>query len=727
MAEFESGATERPRVGLVLAGGGAKGGAHVGVLKVLEEIQVPIDCIAGTSMGALVGAGYASGIPAAELEEFVTGIDWKLIVGGQGRRKLEPIEQKRSGVTYSNNLELGIKDGAVMFPGGFVSTSSIEDLLRSYVAQSRMQPDFDRLPIPFRAVATDMVTGDMVIIKQGDLATAMRASMAIPGAFAPVITDTQVLSDGGMVRNIPVDVARDLCADLVIVVNLVEPAVDASQLQSATQLVGRSMDVMIRANEELQLNSLGAGDIRIDVHMGDIGTADFEKIPATIPLGEAAARAVADQLSALAVPKAQYLAWRGTVTSGQEIKAQLAGVRFDGLERVNPDFLAQRSQVRAGDTVDTQAISDEAQRMSALQEFESVEYRLEGDPENPTLVWLPKEKRVGPNYLEFDLGLYASEKGDLAFSVYAQHKRTWLNALGAQWRNELQLGYDSFISSRFYQPLEVSQTLFVEPRLALSRSTEDLFTDGDRVAVYRFGDLEGGADLGLNLGNLSQVRLGYLYAKRDINVSTGNPVLPEEKVTDAGVQFSFTLDSRDNSFNPTSGVALALEFSQSDESMGADRDWERLEVGAATALPVRNDVIWLSAAGGTSLGGDLPGDRYFKIGGPGSFPGYQLGEVRTEEYWTVSTSYLWQVKEILSVRGQALYAGLGLQAGEFNNRLDLVDDGVVYGGSVYFTGRTPVGPLTVGVGATTTDTYSLWLAVGRPIGQGTILERGIFR
>ena len=275
----------RPRIGLVLAGGGAKGGAHVGVLKVLEELHVPIDCIAGTSMGALVGGGYASGIPAAELEHFVTHIDWGKVVGGQGRRDLEPIEQKRAGATYSNEFEFGLTPEGLTLPGGLVNTSNIEDLLRSYVATARMQDQFDKLPIPFRAVATDMVTGTMVVLDKGDLATAMRASMSIPGAFAPVNMDKMILSDGGLVRNIPIDVARDLCADHVIVVNLVEPNVDPKRLRSATQLLSRTMDVMIEANETLQLNTIRPGDMRIDVEMGDITTADFERVPDTIPLG----------------------------------------------------------------------------------------------------------------------------------------------------------------------------------------------------------------------------------------------------------------------------------------------------------------------------------------------------------------------------------------------------------------------------------------------------------
>ena len=718
---------DRPRIGLVLAGGGAKGGAHVGVLKVLEEMRIPVDCIAGTSMGALVGAGYASGIPPAELEEFVTGIDWKAVVGGLGQRDLEPIEQKRAGVTYSNDFELGLKDGRVTLPGGVVNTASIEDLLRSYVARARMESSFDKLPIPFRAVATDMITGQMVVLEKGDLATAMRASMAIPGAFAPVVTDDYILSDGGMVRNIPVDVARDLCADVVIVVNLVEPAVKREKLQTATQLLTRSTDVMITANENLSLQSLTDRDVRIDVQMGDITTADFERVPETLPLGEAAARAVASQLQQFSVPEADFAAWRARVTSSQAIETRLADVRYEGLTRVNPEYLKERAQIHPGDTVDTADISREAQRISALQEFESVEYRLTGDSAEPTLEWFPREKRWGPEYLKFDLGMYASEGGDLAFVIYGKHTRTWLNEFGAEWRNEVQLGYENLLITSFYQPLETAQRFFVEPQLIFRRTWEDVFMDGERLATYRFNDLGGSVDFGINVGSRAQARLGYAYTRRDIDLDTGSPMLPELETDDAGIVFSATYDSRDTSFNPTRGLAAALEYYDSDDSLGANRDWRRAELGLGMALPVRKDVVWVTMAGGSDLSSDLPGDRMFMIGGPGSFPGYELGELRAQSYWSASGSYLWQVKEIMSIRGQALYAGLRLQAGRAYDRLDLVDEDEIYGASLVLTGRTMVGPLTVGLGGTSTDSWSLWVAVGRPIGHGTILERGIFR
>lgn len=717
--------SQRPRIGLVLAGGGAKGGAHVGVLKVLEEMRVPVDCIAGTSMGALVGGGYASGIPAQELEVFVTTIDWKKVVGSQGRRDLEPIEQKRTGATYSNDFEFGITPDGVTLPGGLVNTSNIEDLLRTYVANARAVSQFDKLPIPYRAVATDMVTGQMVVLDKGDLATAMRASMAIPGAFAPVLMDKWILNDGGLVRNIPIDVARDLCADHVIVVNLVELPIDPKRLSSATQLLSRTMDVMIEANETLQLQTIKDTDVRIDVHMGDITTADFERVPDTIPLGEAATRQHAAALAKFSVPEAEYTAWRSSVTRSQSMETRLADVRFEGLKRVNPEFLASRTNIKAGDEVDIDKLSQEAQRMSVLQDFDSVGYRLDGDAVAPILTWLPREKSWGPNYLKADLGLYTSSDGDLEFALYGRHTRTWVNALGGEWRNELQFGGDSFLQTSLFQPIDTAHRFFIEPRLLVSRTLENIFFQDERVARYEYQDMIGALDVGANFGRFAQARVGYIYDKRKVNVDVGSPILPESEPDDAGISVSVEYDSRDTAFSPTNGATIALEYLNADDSMGSDRNYERAEMGVGVALPFRRNVWWITAAGGAST--DLPPDRLFTLGGPGSFPGFELGEMRVGGYWTVGTSYLWNIKEVLPIKGHALYMGFRVVGGGVSDRFDQEEAENIYGGSVYLTGRTMVGPLTLGVGATSTDSWSAWLSIGRPVGRGTILERGIFR
>ncbi len=718
---------ERPRIGLVLAGGGAKGGAHVGVLKVIEELRVPIDCIAGTSMGALVGGGYASGQPAAEIEKFMRAIDWSSVVGGVDRRPLEPIEQKRLATEANTSIELGLRDGNIVTPYGLANSSAIDDLLRTYVARSRAESDFNKLPIPFRAVATDMITGDMVVLDHGDLANALRASMAIPGAFSPVVGEGYILSDGGMVRNIPVDVARDTCADIVIVVNLVEPPATAEKLMQATQLLSRSMDVMFEANEKIQLQSLTDRDIRIDVPMGDISTADFDRVPDTIPLGEAAARLVTDRLAALAVGDAEYTAWRQRITTGQDVEARVAAVEFEGLKQVNPEYLRTITTIRAGDEADIKSISTDARRMSALRELESVSYRLDGEPDAATLIWTPTEDSIGQNVVRPSMGLYADGGGDLKFLLGVQHVRRWLNERGAQWRNNLQIGYESELKTSFYQPFDIAQRFFFEPELFVSRSAENVYNDGDHISTYSFLDYGGRVDLGWNLSRFAQVRVGYLIDEREARVNTGLEQFPEGSVTDAGFMIEARYDSRNTAQLATDGIAAAVEYHRMDDSLGSDREWETLEVGFRTALTLGKNLMWVSLAGGTDLDSDVPGDRAFSLGGPRTLPAFSHDELRVGQYWLAQASFLWRLKELSTVKDQAIYGGFGLQAAGLYDRVDPVPDDEIYGVSAYLAGNTAFGTFTVGAGATADDEWSIWLSLSRSIGKGSILDDSLFR
>jgi NTE family protein len=715
----------RPRVGLVLAGGGARGGAHIGVLKVLEEMRVPIDCIAGTSMGALVGGGYAAGMPAREIEDFIRKVDWRAVVGGAGGRELEPVEQKRFN-DISGAVQLGIRGGRLITPSGLIVTSRIEDVLRTYVARARSVPDFNKLPIPFRAVATDMVTGNMVVLDRGDIALAMRASMAIPGVFAPVITGQYVLSDGFIVRNLPVDVARETCADVIIAVNLVRPTPTAAQLVGLGTLVTRSYDIMSEANERAQLQTLTNRDIRIDINVGDIGPEDFQRTADAIAYGELAARAMRDRLSALSLSEPAYAAWRQRTTLQQNLRVRIAAVRFEGLTYVNPEYLRTFTRVRAGDTIDIAAISRDAERMAALDELDGVDYRLSGDPNNPVLIWQPKEKAIGPDFLRPAAGLYASGGGDLRFELDAQYVRRWLNAYGGQWRNQLQIGSTSLAATTFYQPLDVGQTVFAEPGVGLRRSLEDLYNDYKRVAVYDFTDRSGQFEFGANLSTSVQVRVGYWADSRRTKVDTGVTFLPTGTATDAGVLARAFYDSRDASSFPSRGTAAEVRYVSSADALGASRDWEQIEAAVREAMRVGKTTIWLTAAGGSDLTSTLPPDRAFSLGGPQSFPGYAPGEVRARSYWTVQGHLLWQLADILPIANHVLYSGLELQAGRAYERIDPVPDKTLYGVGGFVGGRTPIGTVVIGMGKAT-GAWGAWLTLGRPVGSGSILDEPLFR
>jgi len=721
-------ARERPRVGLVLAGGGAKGGAHIGALKVLEELHVPIDCIAGTSIGALVGAGYATGQPAAQIESFVTDIDWATVIGGVGRRQLEPIEQKRLSQHGGANVQIGLVEGRLVTPSGLADSSSIDDLLRGYVARARAVADFDALPIPFRAVATDMLSGEMVVLDRGDIATAMRASMAIPFAFSPVVLGPWILADGGMVRNIPIDVARATCADIVIVVNLVEPAPTRDRLVQAQQLLSRSMDVMFEANEKAQLATLTERDILIEVPMGDIGTADFERLAETIPLGEQAAREATERLRALAVPADRYLAWRNRVTQSQAVEVQVADVRMEGLEHVNPGYLQSMLDVKPGESATIDDISQDARRIAALSEIDSVAYRIDGPPDASTLTWLPSEIALGQSTLRPALGLFADGGGDFRFLLGVQHVRAWINPLGAQWRNQLQIGNESLVRTSFYQPLDVEQRLFVEPEAFAQRVVEDIYDHGDRLAIYEFLDFGGRVDFGWNASKYTQLRLGYLFDQRKTRIDTGPPALPIVDDLDAGLAFSARYDSRDTPTFSTTGVAAAVRYERMDDTLGSERDWDRIEVGARKAISIGKYVTWLSIAGGSDLGSALPEDRYFSLGGPRVLPSFQHDEIRVADYWVAESSFLRRLKVLSPLKNQAIYGGFGLQAVGLNDRLDVPgdDDEVIYATWLFLTGPTALGTFTLGAGFSDGE-GNVWLSLGKPIATGTILDDGLFR
>ncbi|HUO68749.1 MAG TPA: patatin-like phospholipase family protein, partial [Gammaproteobacteria bacterium] len=431
----------RPRIGLVLAGGGAKGAAHVGVIRVLDQLHIPIDCVVGTSMGALVGATFASGVSAPDLERAVLAIDWKRTVGGQGRRDRTPIERKLTQLTYSIPLDVGLQNGAVRLPGGLIATQEIEQSLRTLVASARYTHNFDDLPIPFRAVATDMVAGDMVVLDGGDLAEAMRASMAMPGVFSPVTIDGKLLSDGGITRNLPIDIARKLCADVVIAVWMSSPPPTAADLTSSLSLLSRSVDVMISANERAQIASLGPKDIGIEVPMGDIGSGSFERVPEALELGRKAADARRGDLARYSVADDAYQAWLKKVGRTELDKPVLAEVRIVGLRRVNIDYVrAQLEHVAAGKAVTADDIAADIERIYALGDFERVDYDVTGPPEARVLEITPIEKEWGPNFLRFDLGLAAYEGGDMFAILRADHDRTWINSLGGRWHNALQFG-----------------------------------------------------------------------------------------------------------------------------------------------------------------------------------------------------------------------------------------------------------------------------------------------
>lgn len=715
----------RPRIGLVLGGGGAKGAAHLGVLRVLDEMHIPIDCVAGTSMGALVGATFAAGVPPKEIESQVLAVDWARTVGGTGGRDLMPIKRKLERKPTTNNFDLGIKNGGLQGSGGFINTQNIDELLRSLVAGARYVDDFDSLPIPFRAVATDMVSGDMVVLSQGDLSVAMRASMSVPGAFSPVVVGDLVLADGGQMRNVPVDIARQLCGDVIIAVSLATPQPTAADLSSSLALAARSLDVMIAANSRAQLATLTDRDVSIVVQMGDIGSGSFERVPDAIPLGREAALEKSEALARYSVSPEEYDAWRARINRNYHQPVQVAGVDVTGLERVNPEYVEQAIQAtRAGSEVTPDAISADTSRIFALGDFSEVGYTMTDTTTSPRVEFHPIEKAWGPNYIDFDLGLSLADGDSTVFVLRAEHRRVWINSLGGEWHNIAQIGTDLELQTGLYQPLDAHQRYFVEPFLHVDRFYEDVYDRDEQVAKYNFTESYGQIDFGVNLGTHTQLRAGLRQSWNKVDLETGTPGLlpkyPSGQESDILLQAKY--DTRNVVGLSSRGSLLVARHLSSGSWLGGEESYGMTEALAASVLPFGGDVISVFGAGGMNTGGQLPPYRRYRVGGIHSFPGLHRQQLRGDSYWLAGTGYRWKLADIQTVFDQALYAGLRLTMANVSGRIDDEDDELLAGIAVNLSGRTPIGPFIVSLATVDNDYWALQLALGAPIREGSIVD-----
>lgn len=707
----------------MLGGGGAKGAAHVGVIRVLDELRVPIDCVVGTSVGALVGGSYASGMTAEELEKAIRGISWQGTIAFEGHREKLPMRRKLAGVTYSNSLEFGIKDGGITTPAGLINTQNIEQTLQSLVERSRGITDFDRLPIRYRAVATDMQRGEMAVLDHGDLAHAMRASMSVPGVFAPVVIEGRVLGDGGLTRNLPVDIARETCADVVIAVALPNAVPTPEEMQSPLTMMSRTIDVLVGANEAAQLATLGPRDVKIVIDMGGMVGTSFEKVADAIPVGRAAAQAKQAELARYSVPEAEYAAWRDSVSRKERGEVTLAGVTIQGLEHVNPDFVLDKLGLASGSVVDLPTISRRIDNVFALSDFESAHYALSGDPDNPVLDLRLREKSWGPHIVRFDLGLYMGTGANTAFTIGGDYLRTWVNDRGGELHGAVRVGRTSGLEASLYQPLDTAQTWFVEPGITAQRSLEDFYVDGEAAARYELEHVLGLLDVGRVFGTRSEVRAGIRSGAQWALHEIADPEFPEINGEGyGGIALGYTYDSRDREVLASRGVLARITYFRSAESLGAAGDYQRLEGMATFTVPVGDNVAYLRASGGSSLDSRLPVYDLFTLGGPISMPGLAIGELRGRSYWSGQAAYLQKVADISPVFGHALFLGATLTAADMSGRIDLERSAPIYSGAVVLSARTPLGPASISLALTSATSWQLVFGLGRPLEERTITD-----
>ena len=704
---------QRPRICLVLSGGGARGAAHVGVLKVLEELRVPVDCIAGASMGAIVGGSYASGMGSAQMLREMSEITSDRLFNDRPPRSDESMRVKSRGWLPLAAPEFGLNDGSLTTPKGVVNGVALEAELRRLV-KVRDARHFDQLPIPFRAVATSLGDGQMVVFDRGLLSTAMRASMAVPALIAPLKVGDRLLVDGGLVRNLPVDVARAMGADVVIAVNLGTPLLRPDQIVGMQGVAMQMLGILTEQNVRESLRELRPQDVLIEPALGDFSAADFDRLLDAVPFGEAAARQAAPRLRALALPPEQYAQLRRRQTAATPAPTTITSVEVAGNQRVNAEVIRQSMQTAPGQVLNEEGVDLDMRRIYGSGDFESVRPDVNEVDGSGTLVVHVTEKGWGPQYLRVGLALSSDLGRESEFNFYGQLRSTWLNSYGAEWRNDVVLGNDVVWVSRFNQPLSPSMRYFVEPRLVYSDTPLYIYVQNVLLSEYRNTTYGAGLDIGFNFDQYGQLRLGGFRGRTRLELNTGPLLLPESVDFGQGLaQASLRLDQLDSVSFAKSGYLLALNVQASRLQLGATQAYTRYDGEFRTAFGHGAHTLELAARAGGSIGSDpLPVYALFSLGGFLNMSGYRPQQLLGERFWYGRLLYQGRLARVPLFEG--VYGGLAYEAADMPQLVPSNDRNLFQSGTAFLAADTPLGVAYFGLGFANQDNRAVYLVLGRP-------------
>lgn len=706
----------RPRIGLVLSGGGARGSAHIGVLKVLDELGVHVDAIAGTSMGAVVGGLYASGLSGREIEQQMAAVDWPDAFRDRPERRELNFRRKSEDKNFLVKLPLGLRGGNFLLPKGLVQGQKLNQILRRLTLPVANIHDFDALPIRFRALATDLETGAAVVIKDGDLAQAMRASMSAPGVFAPVEMNGRLLVDGGLSANLPVDVARAMGVDVLIVVDVSFPLQPRKDLKSVASITNQMLAILVRHNSDEQRSKLNPQDVLIDPALGSASSFDFSDLTQSVALGESAAQKLRSRLVALASPPASNDAWLAARTAAQS----LALPRIDFVQ-IAHDAARYTAVLHAafdgfvGAALDPAALGRTITELYGQGNLESLDYRLTHDGDRTGLLLDAQRNSWGPNYVRFGLSLQDDFAGNSSFNAAARFKLAELNSRGAEWTWDLQVGGSPHVSTEFYQPLDYLSQWFVMPHAKFEIRNLPLIENQQRIAEYRLHTYEIGIDLGRQLGNWGELRAGLLRDKGFSRVSLGDPGLQRSDFDVREWFARFSIDQLDDVNFPRHGESFSLEWNGERTGLGSSNGADLLKMDwlLARSRGRNTGVFWVSA--GSNLDSNPQIRTLFPLGGFLNLSALAPDSLSGRHYALARGLYFRQIgrggEGFLNVPA---YLGLSLELGNvWDNRRDISLDSARRNASVFLGLDTFLGPVYLGTGFDSKGNTAFYLFLGR--------------
>jgi NTE family protein len=721
----------------VLSGGGARGAAHVGVLKVLEQLHIPIDAIAGTSMGAVVGGLYASGLSPREIEAIMTSLNWQDAFRDRPPREDLTFRRKQEDQDFLVKFPLGVRSGRIQLPKGLIQGQKLTQTLRRLTLPVARITNFDELPTPFRAVATDLETGDAVIMGSGDLTTAMRASMSAPGVFSPVERDGHLLVDGGVVENLPIDVAKAMGVDILIVVDVGAPLLKRDKLSSAPVISNQMLAILIQHNSREQLAKLTTKDVLIEPTLGDTSSFDFGIVARVIATGEIAGHAAQSRLEALSVSSQEFDSY---VAKRDEARRQsppdIDFVKIDeGSERYS-NRLDRLFKDVIGKPLDPDAVARHMTTVYGQGDLESLDYRVvEGDDDKYGLLLDAKRNSWGPNYVRFGLSLQDDFQGNSSYNAAARFVLSEITVPGGEWVWDLQVGETSLLSTELYLPIADTSSFFFVPHAETEAQNVDVLDGQTRIAEYRVRSFDYGLDFGREFGNWGEIRTGIERDTGSEDVRVGDPTLPSDTFQTWAYFVRLSYDRLDNVNFPRRGQQATVEWRSEKTGLDSDPHFDRVSFSYLAAHSWGRYTAVFSTAGGTTIdapkGLDLTGEAtsptgmqvttpsdlrlLFPLGGFLNLSGLKADSIAGPHFAIARTLFYKQIGRggpgYLDV---PTYLGVSFEMGNvWNNRGDASFGNTRRDASVFLGMDTLLGPVYIASGVDDKGQHAFYLFLGR--------------
>lgn len=705
-------AKPRPKIALVLSGGGARGFAHIGVLRALQELRIPVDFVVGTSMGSVVGGAFAAGSSVEQLEQLVRRTDWNAVVADRPPRDQLVFRRREEDLLLPSRIELGASMEGVTLPPAAAGNESLELALSQVLPHGARDKPVDLLQLPFRSVASDLVTGELVELKDTPLFLAMRASLAVPGVFAPVRVNQRLLVDGGLVRNLPVDVAREMGADVIIAVNVGTPLAREKELVSAVSVAQQMLQILTEQNVQRSLKELRAGDVLLQPDLGGIGFLDFGSHDRAMKEGEAAVRAQSERLVRLALPEAQYAAYETGRLSAPvpiDMAVKLAKLEVAPSGRINPEALAVQSGLRVGQMVTGEQAQKAGNQLFGRGDLARVETEVRDDQDGRAVLIKPTEADWARSRLRVGLELNSDFTDNNAFELKVMHVLSSLNDWGAELRTVARVGTERVIGTQWWQPLGPGSQWYVAPELQYGSSAFDVFNpSGFRQARYGYNAKTVSLALGRQLGNWGDLR--YTAVRQTV---TAQQTIPHDPVRTTETQnvgaLSFNVDSLDTVAFPTRGTLFTVELQR------------KMTRGRDGPVPTRQQVQALKAFSFGSWAGHVYGEWARNQGGAAnsSLGGFLRLSGTTTDSVMGSRTVLGRV--VMAKRigvmptalGGDVRLGFSLETGAAYGADNPLKLGLLkHAASGFVSVDTRFGPLYFGAGATKSGDGSTYLFLG---------------